>query len=102
MRLQHCTNFPKIAQERSLANIEQKDKIVWNTYTRKNTKIATKVTVKLACDKDIVAEAEYSKSISESDQSAYQERRQSLVILITQAKIIYIYIYKLYFYRFTS
>ena len=65
MLLQHCTNFPKIAQERSLANIEQKDKIVWNTYTRKNTKIATKVTVKLACDKDIVAEAEaFPKVIS--------------------------------------
>ena len=90
MQLQHCTNFPKIAQERSLANIEQKDKIVRNTYTRKNTKIATKVTVKLACDKDIVAEAEYSKSFSESDQSAYQERQQSLVILITQAKIIFL------------
>ena len=45
------------------------------------------VTVKLACDKDIVA-AEYSESFSESDQSAYQERQQSLVILITQAKII--------------
>ena len=45
------------------------------------------VTVKLACDKDIVA-AEHSESFSESDQSAYQERQQSLVILITQAKII--------------
>ena len=31
------------------------------------------VTVKLACDKDIVASAEYSESFSESDQSAYQE-----------------------------
>ena len=44
------------------------------------------VTVKLACDKDIVAAAEYS--FSESDQSAYQGRPQSPVILITQAKII--------------
>ena len=38
--------------------------------------------------KDIVAAAEYSENFSESDQSAYQEREQSLVILITQAKII--------------
>ena len=38
--------------------------------------------------KDIVA-AEYdSENFSESDQSAYQEHQQSLVILITQAKII--------------
>ena len=44
------------------------------------------ITVKLACDKDIVA-GEYSKRFSEYDQPAYQERRQqSLVILITQAK----------------
>ena len=38
------------------------------------------VTVKLACDKDIVAAAEYRKSFCESDQSAYQERQQSLMI----------------------
>ena len=43
--------------------------------------------VKLACDKDIGA-AEYSQSFSESDKSAYQERQHSLVILITQSKII--------------
>ena len=30
MPLQHWTNFPNIAQERSQANIEQKDKIVRN------------------------------------------------------------------------
>ena len=35
-----------------------------------------------------IAAAEYSENFSESDQSAYQERQQSLVILITQAKII--------------
>ena len=29
---QHCTNFHDIAQELSLANIEQKDKIVRNTF----------------------------------------------------------------------
>ena len=46
------------------------------------------VTVKFACDKDKVAAAEYSESFSESDQSAYKERQQSLVILITQEKII--------------
>ena len=44
------------------------------------------VTVKLTCDKDMAAAAEYSQSFSESDQSAYQERQQSLVILITRAK----------------
>ena len=33
------------------------------------------------------AVAEYSLSFSESDQYAYQERQQPLVILITQAKI---------------
>ena len=38
--------------------------------------------------KDIVVAAEYSENFSESDQSAYQERQQSLAILITQAKII--------------
>ena len=27
---QHCTNLPNIAQEKSRANIEQKDKIVRN------------------------------------------------------------------------
>ena len=29
MQRQHCTNFPDIAQEKSRANIEQKDKFVW-------------------------------------------------------------------------
>ena len=38
--------------------------------------------------KDIVAAAENSENFYESDQSAYQERQQSLAILITQAKII--------------
>ena len=32
-----------------------------------------RVSVKLACDKGIVAPAEYSKSFSKSDQSAYQK-----------------------------
>ena len=45
------------------------------------------ITVKLVCDKDIAAAAAYSKSFSESDQSADQESQQSLVILITKAKI---------------
>ena len=31
MSCQHCINFPDIAQEKSQANILQKDKIVWNT-----------------------------------------------------------------------
>ena len=30
MLCQHWTNFLDIAQEKSWANIEQKDKIVWN------------------------------------------------------------------------
>ena len=45
------------------------------------------VTVKLACDKDIVA-SEYCESFSEIDQSAYQECQLSLMILITQGKIV--------------
>ena len=55
------------------------------------------VTVKLTFDKDMAA-AEYSQSFFESDQSAYQERQQSLVILITRAKnvkIIFLQIYQL-------
>ena len=58
--------------------------------------MALRVTVKLACDKDIVAAAEYSERFSESDQSTYQERQQSLVILITQGKIIYIIFPQIY------
>ena len=53
---------------------------------KKKHKDGVTVTVKLACD--IVAAAEYSESISENNQSAYQGRQQSLVILITQAQII--------------
>ena len=55
---------------------------------KKKHKDGVTVTVKLAFDKDIVAAAEYNESISESHQSAYQGRQQSLVILITQAQII--------------
>ena len=56
---------------------------------KKKNKDGVTVTVKLACDKDIVAAAaEYSKSFSESHQSVYQERQESLVILITKEKII--------------
>ena len=40
----------------------------------------------MACYKDIVVAAVYSKIFSESDQSTYQERQQSLVILITQER----------------
>ena len=58
--------------------------------------MALRVTVKLACDKDIVTAAEYSERFPESDQSTYQERQQSLVILITQAKIIYIIFPQIY------
>ena len=38
------------------------------------------VTVKLAFGRDIIAVTEYRKSFCESDQSAYQERQQSLMI----------------------
>ena len=55
---------------------------------KKKHKNGVTVTVKLACGKYIVAAAEYNKSFCESDQSAYQERQQSPMILITQAKII--------------
>ena len=41
---------------------------------------------KIGMYKDIVAAAEYSGNFSESDQSTYQKRQQSLVILITQTK----------------
>ena len=46
---------------------------------RKNHKDAVTVTIKLTCAKDIVAVAKYRKSIFESDQSAYQERQQSIM-----------------------
>ena len=55
---------------------------------KKKHKDGVTVTVKLACGKYIVVAAEYSKRFCESDQSAYQERQQLLMILITQAKII--------------
>ena len=63
----------------------EKSKQFFVHFHSSNTKNRITVTIKLVCDKDIAA-AEYSQSISESDLSAYQERRQSLVILITQAK----------------
>ena len=43
---------------------------------------------KIGMFKDIVAAAEYSENFSESYQSASQKRQQSLVILITETKII--------------
>ena len=54
------------------------------------------LTVELSCpigsglqpSSPISQTAEYSESFSESDQPAYQERHQLLVILITQANII--------------
>ena len=57
-------------------------------HRQEKTRRGVTVTVKLACGKDIVAAAEYSESFSETDQSAYQERQQTLAILITQTKII--------------
>ena len=42
------------------------------SWTRKNKKDGVTVTVKFACDKDIIAVAEYSESFSESDHSAYR------------------------------
>ena len=64
----------------------EKSKQFFVHFHSSNTKNRITVTIKLVCDKDIAAAAEYSQSISESDLSAYQERRQSLAILITQAK----------------
>ena len=43
---------------------------------------------KIGIYKDIVAAAEYNENFSESYQSTYQKRQQSLVILITETKII--------------
>ena len=57
---------------------------------KKKHKDGVTVTIKLACYKGMVAATEYSEIFSESVQSAYQKRQQSLVILITRAKIIYI------------
>ena len=34
MQQQHCTNFPDIAQEKSRANNQQKDKLVRNINTK--------------------------------------------------------------------
>ena len=43
-------------------------------HKQEKQKDSLTVTVKLACDKDIVAAAEYSEIFSESGQSAYQEK----------------------------
>ena len=59
-------------------NLKNQNK--YSVIDKKKHKDGVTVTVKLACYKDIVAAAEYSKSFSESDQSAYQELQQSLVI----------------------
>ena len=42
-------------------------------YRQQKTQRTVTVTVKLACDKDIVAAAEYSEMFSETKKSAYQE-----------------------------
>ena len=55
---------------------------------KKKHKDGVTVTIKLACYKGMVAATEYSEIFSESVQSAHQKRQQSLVILITHAKII--------------
>ena len=66
-------------------NLKNQNK--YSLIDKKKHEDGVTVTEKLACDKDTVAAAEYSESLFENDQSAYQERQQSLVILITQAKI---------------
>ena len=66
------------------ADLKNQNKPFWFVDKKKHKDVVA-ITVKLACDKDIVA-GEYSKRFSEYDQPAYQERQQSLVILITQAK----------------
>ena len=45
MLCQHCINFPGIAQGKSWANIEQKDKILWNMNYK---------TTKYLCMKDVL------------------------------------------------
>ena len=59
-------------------------KVAWaslkikNKYSfidKKKLEDGVTVTVKLACDKDIVAAAAYSECFSESDQSAYEQRQ---------------------------
>ena len=39
---QHCTNFLDIAQEKSRANIEQKDKIVRNSHKKRKDSLETR------------------------------------------------------------
>ena len=47
MPRQHYTNFPDIAQEKSRSNIEQKDKIVRNSFTVDSaTRLSGKQTLK--------------------------------------------------------
>ena len=65
----------------------EKSKQTFWFVDKKKHKSGITVTVKMACDKDIVA-GEYNESFSEYDQSAYQECQQSLVILIPPMKII--------------
>ena len=67
------------------ANLKNQNK--YSFIDNKKHEDGVTVTVKLACGKDIdtVAAAEYSENFCESDQSACQERQQSLMILITQA-----------------
>ena len=68
------------------ANLKNQNK--YSFIDKKKHEDGVTVTEKLAFDKDTEVAAEYSESLFENDQSAYQERQQSLVILITQAKII--------------
>ena len=63
---------------------------------KKKHKDGVTVTIKLACYKGMVAATEYSKIFFESVQSAYQKRQQSLLILITHAKIIKIIFPQIY------
>ena len=72
--------------ESYMSGPEKWKQIFWFIGKKKHEGCVT-VTPKLASNKDIVA-GEYRESFSESDQSTYQEHQQSLVILITQEKII--------------
>ena len=65
----------------------EKSKQTFWFIDKKKHEVGVTVTIKLACDRDIVA-AEYSESFSEYDQSAYQELQQSLLLLTTRAKVI--------------
>ena len=84
VKLTNILKSPNYHKVLKFAWADLKNQNKYSFIDRKKHKDGVTVTVNLACDKDIVAAAEYNESFSESDQSAYQEHQ----LLITQAKII--------------